>query len=248
MASPNCGMTVRRITDLEEEKTASTAFLPSAEGSTGKVTLPAGPQPASRKRKNVFDDGEEVTRFRRVRIVAKLKQDLKPDIIVVRHMRVACRINFPASTVQNGNFTVGDLAEKVKQRLGIDDKNRIALVYCGRILSDRLQTCKAEGLKPGSELLSLTSGPATITPIMDEDSDSRADSISEPEVFERQARGTSGPRGWRRATVDVNDTKLATAKSRPGGWYCGHCYSGPISYREPVCWRCNRRRDNWSFE
>ena len=68
--SPNCGMTVRRITDREEvERKDATTSSKSVLDDPMADFLTGGHPAAPRKRERWFDDDEEVARFRRVRIV-----------------------------------------------------------------------------------------------------------------------------------------------------------------------------------
>lgn len=69
MISPTCGLTVHRIIDLQEQETESTA------DDTMKNVSSAGIPNAARKRKSLFDNDEEVARYRRVRIVSELQAE-----------------------------------------------------------------------------------------------------------------------------------------------------------------------------
>jgi len=67
MGSPNCGMTVRRITNVEEKEKDHTG-----EDATKDMSR-AGVPMAARKRKSSFKNDEVVAQFRRVRILYKLQ-------------------------------------------------------------------------------------------------------------------------------------------------------------------------------
>lgn len=76
IGSSSCGMTVRRITDTEEEKIGSTASPASVLDDTMEDMSEGGLPKAARKRKRTMDNDEEVARFRRVRIVSKVQVSL----------------------------------------------------------------------------------------------------------------------------------------------------------------------------
>lgn len=73
MGSLNCGMTVRRITDIIEEERESTASSVSVLGHTMKDVSRAGLAKAAWKSRNTYINDDEVARFRRVRIVDELQ-------------------------------------------------------------------------------------------------------------------------------------------------------------------------------
>lgn len=73
MGSPNCGMTVRRITDIKEEERGSTASSVSVLSHTMKDVLRAGLAKAAWKSRKTYINDDEVARFRRVRIVDELQ-------------------------------------------------------------------------------------------------------------------------------------------------------------------------------
>ncbi len=67
MGSPNCGMTVRRITNVEEKEKDHTG-----EDATKDMSR-AGVPMAARKRKSSFKNDGVVAQFRRVRILSKFR-------------------------------------------------------------------------------------------------------------------------------------------------------------------------------
>lgn len=78
IGSPSCGMTVRRITDLEEEENEPTASSVPAQADTMKgMSGTCGPEAAGYYER--FGADEEVARFRGVRIISKQVKHSTPS-------------------------------------------------------------------------------------------------------------------------------------------------------------------------
>ena len=81
------------------------------------------------------------------------QSNLDPDIILVKHKGSIYSSKFPAFSIGEGSLLVGDLRRQVARDFGIDDTDRVTLLYNGRWLRTDSSTCHDEGLKMRSQVL-----------------------------------------------------------------------------------------------
>ena len=98
------------------------------------------PQLVSHERKFEMDSEDE-------------QGNLEPDIILVRHQGSIYGSKFPAFSIAEGSLLVGQVRQQVAKDFGIEDANRVVLIFKGRSLKIDSLTCYEEGLKMRSEVL-----------------------------------------------------------------------------------------------
>lgn len=85
----------------------------------------------------------------------------EPDIIALRCRGTLYPLKFRAYAIDDGALTVGHLREAAAKQLNAQSPDHVRLMYKGRLLKDDEQTCKAQGLKQHSEVLSVVSEVAS---------------------------------------------------------------------------------------
>lgn len=90
-------------------------------------------------------------------IVDPPADDSEPDIIALRCRGTLYPLKFRAYAIDDGALTVGHLREAAAKQLNAQSPDHVRLMYKGRLLKDDGQTCKAQGLKQHSEVLSVVS-------------------------------------------------------------------------------------------
>ncbi|KAI7461421.1 hypothetical protein KC357_g8721 [Hortaea werneckii] len=125
------------------------------------------------------------------------------DMLVLKNKRKEYTVHFPAYSIGKGELTVGTVRHAAAKKAGVSDARRIKILYRGKNLKDDLRTCKAEGLRDGSELL------LTIADVSSSASGSEDDDDDDDELADGAGQDGDGEGGRRRRNRGKKSKKKA---------------------------------------
>ncbi|KAI6890302.1 hypothetical protein KC325_g153 [Hortaea werneckii] len=117
--------------------------------------------------------------------------------------KVLGRLAIRICCIGRGELTVGTVRHAAAKKAGVSDARRIKILYRGKNLKDDLRTCKAEGLRDGSELL------LTIADVSSSASGSEDDDDDDDELADGAGQDGDGEGGRRRRNRGKKSKKKA---------------------------------------
>lgn len=75
------------------------------------------------------------------------------DVLLLKCKRVSYPVHFAAYSISRGHVKVGEVRALAARETNTSDARRIKLLYKGKNLKDDSRSCRAEGLREGSEIM-----------------------------------------------------------------------------------------------
>lgn len=140
------------------------------------------------------------------------------DVLILKNKKKEYTVHFPAYSIAKGELTIGQVRDHAAKKTGAADPRRIKLLHRGKNLKDDMRTCKAEGLRDGSELMCTFADSVSDEDDDDDDDSEFAELDNEPgadgESRRRRNRGKKTKRRNKRLDPQNQTSGTSTPSER----------------------------------